>query len=284
MNAKDSQFIKEAVHMFHDPGVFAKSLGYLSGVVERKLKWLPNTVQTKVAVASTTAIEKCLKWSISSISESSNLQLTVQQGSSRAQKMGWLHTVAAGVSGGVSGFWGLPALVVELPFVTTVMMRSIAQIAQSYGYDIKDPAIQVECLLVFAHGGPTKADDDMETGYFSTKLAFGALSREAAQLISGLSAKDLVHAIDSKSIPILARLVAEIADVFGVRVSEKFMAQMTPLVGALGGAGINVIFTNYFSQIARFHFGLKRLEEIYGEEEVKSVYDRALAGLEASRR
>ena len=44
-----------------------------------------------------------------------------------------LFQVASGVTGGLSGFFGLGALAVELPVTTTLMLRSIAGIAVRFG-------------------------------------------------------------------------------------------------------------------------------------------------------
>ncbi len=47
-----------------------------------------------------------------------------------------VSTMAAGVTGGVSGFFGLAALPVELPVTTTLMLRAIADIARHNGEDL----------------------------------------------------------------------------------------------------------------------------------------------------
>jgi hypothetical protein len=49
------------------------------------------------------------------------------------------------------------------------------------------------------------------------------------------------------------------------------------LVGALGGATINVLFAEHFNAISRFHFGLRYLEHRWGEETVQAIYQEAVA-------
>ena len=55
---------------------------------------------------------------------------------------------------------------------------------------------------------------------------------------------------------------------------------MVPIAGAVGGAALNGYFTNFFNQIAYYHFGLRRLERIYGEEPVQDIYRAELRSLE----
>jgi hypothetical protein len=55
-------------------------------------------------------------------------------------------------------------------------------------------------------------------------------------------------------------------------VSEKFVAQSVPVIGAAGGAAINVMFMTHFQDLARGHFIVRRLERKYGAEHVRAVY------------
>jgi hypothetical protein len=70
------------------------------------------------------------------------------------------------------------------------------------------------------------------------------------------------------------RLIARIASRFGVVVSEKAAAEAVPIVGAAGGATINLLFINHFQSMARGHFIIRSLERKWGEEVVKKEYER----------
>jgi uncharacterized protein (DUF697 family) len=69
------------------------------------------------------------------------------------------------------------------------------------------------------------------------------------------------------------RLVSNIGSRFGVVISEEVAAKALPIIGAVGGGVINVIFMSHFQQMARGHFIILRLEKIYGTDVVKSHYD-----------
>jgi hypothetical protein len=70
----------------------------------------------------------------------------------------------SGVSGAVGGFFGLPALALELPVSTTLLLRAIADIARSEGEPIKSTESRLACLEVFALGGNSRSDDATESG------------------------------------------------------------------------------------------------------------------------
>jgi len=74
--------------------------------------------------------------------------------------------------------------------------------------------------------------------------------------------------------PVLVRLIAQIASRFGVVVTQKLAAQAVPVIGALGGAGVNYAFIDHFQEVARAHFTVRRLERRYGKDTVRAAYER----------
>jgi len=76
--------------------------------------------------------------------------------------------------------------------------------------------------------------------------------------------------------------MAQIASRFGVIVSQKLAAQAVTVVGAFGGAAINLAFTEHFQDVARGHFTVRRLERVYGAELVQAEYGRLKSDLAAA--
>ncbi len=177
----------------------------------------------------------------------------------------WWHKLAVGTTGALGGAFGLPALAIELPVSTTIMLRSIADIARSEGEDLKMPDARLQCVQVLALGGRSKSDDGTETGYFAARAAMANAVSEAAVHLAkkGLS---------QKGAPAIIRLITQIASRFSIVVSEKAAAQAVPLVGAFGGAVVNTLFIDHFQDMGRGHFIVRRLERLHGREEVKRVY------------
>ena len=58
------------------------------------------------------------------------------------------------------------------------------------------------------------------------------------------------------------------------REKEKAVAQAIPLLGAAGGATINLLFMDHFQHMARGHFIVRRLERAYGKELIRETYQR----------
>ena len=48
------------------------------------------------------------------------------------------------------------------------------------------------------------------------------------------------------------------------------------MIGAFTGATINALFTDFYQDMARGHFTVKRLEHKYGFEQVKDEYAQIL--------
>ena len=176
------------------------------------------------------------------------------------------HTLAVAVAGGAGGFFGLPGLMVELPVTTTVMLRSIADIARSEGESLHDPETALACLEVLAHGGRSVSDDGAESGYFAVRTAMAQQLSAAAHYVAA-------HGFASKGAPALVSLVSRIAAKFSVNVGEKLAVQAVPLVGAVSGATLNTLFMRHFQAMARGHFIVRRLERRFGAEAVRRAYD-----------
>lgn len=69
-------------------------------------------------------------------------------------------------------------------------------------------------------------------------------------------------------------MITQLAARFGVNVSEKVAAQAVPVIGAAGGAVINLLFIDHFQDMARGHFIVRRLERAYPPEMVREEYER----------
>ena len=145
-------------------------------------------------------------------------------------------------------------------------MRSIADIAQSEGDNVRYIETRLACLSVFALGGRAKSDDAAESGYFAARAALATAVSEATRY---LAEKGLGKA----GAPALVRLISLLAARFGVVVSEKAAAQAVPIIGAAGGALVNTIFIGHFQDMARGHFIVRRLERIHGTEPVRWAYE-----------
>ncbi len=248
--------LKSAKLLLESPGLAAKISSFVGTPIEKGFALLPKQWSAVVNDATRKAIETALK-----------VALWTMNDGKAASPSNWWHKLAAGASGAAGGAFGLAALSIELPVSTTIMLRSIADIARSEGEDLQAADAQLECVQVLALGGNSKSDDGTEIGYFAARAAMAKAVSEAAAHLAALG-------ITQHGSPALVRLIAQIAARFSIVVSEKAAAQAVPVVGAIGGAVINTLFIDHFQDMARGHFIVRRLERRHGVDEIKRLYDQ----------
>lgn len=247
--------LKSAKRLLESPGLAAKISSFVGTPIEKGFALLPKQWSTVVNDATRKAIETALKVAL----------WTMSDAKATSSPSNWWHKLAAGASGAAGGAFGLAALSIELPVSTTIMLRSIADIARSEGEDLKAADAQLECVQVLALGGNSNSDDGTEIGYFAARAAMAKAVSEAAAHLAA-------QGITQHGSPALVRLIAQIASRFSIVVSEKAAAQAVPVVGAIGGAVINTLFIDHFQDMARGHFIVRRLERLHGADEIKRVY------------
>ncbi len=248
--------LKRAKALLENPSLAARASAMLGAPIDRGMSMLPSRFQKTIHQASETAMMKALDVAVGSLNETA-----IKPSKNR------MHKFAAAASGAIGGAFGLAALAFELPISTTIMLRSIADIAKSEGENIQYIDTKLACLTVFALGGRSNKDDAAESGYFAARMAMAGAVTEATKY---LAEKGFTKA----GAPALVRLVSLISTRFGIVVSEKAAMQALPIIGAASGALINTLFIEHFQNMARGHFVVRRLEKIYGAEPVKLAYQQ----------
>lgn len=257
MDAGDYADLKQAKDLLENPGLAAKITNLLGLPVEKGFALLPDRWSEAVQRATRKSMRRALDFAVNTMKDSPG-----KPASNR------VHKLIVAADGAAAGAFGLPALVVELPVTTTVMLRSIADIARSMGESVRSIDSRLACLEVFALGGKPSKDNATETGYFAVRAALARTVSEAAQYIAE-------RGLAEEGAPPLVRLIVTLSSRFGLVVSEKVAAQAIPVIGAAGGALINTLFIDYFQGMARGHFTVRRLERIYGAAEVRHLYSEA---------
>jgi len=227
--------------------------------VTQLLRWMPGAISRQIHGAVQRALFQALKVAL----------YKLDSGFPEPGSLGF--KVMSGITGGVSGFFGAATLAVELPVTTTLMLRSIAGIARKEGEDLSRPGARLACLEVFALGqrtaGPGNGAASVEASYYAIRAVLSKTVSEAAQLFAE-------RTVARRSSPIIVELLTALGSRFGVVVSEKVAAAAIPVVGAIGGAAVNLAFMEHFQKLARAHFAIRRLERQHGPEEVRRVYEK----------
>ena len=256
LSTDDREALAAAVRRLEAPGFAGRIAAVAGGPVGLVARALPGPAAGVVARAAEGALTRALGIALFSL---------------RGQRFAGgriVHSALASASGAVGGAFGLPALAIELPVSTAIMLRAIAAIAREEGENLADRRSALACLEVFAlgHVGPT-GEEASEGGYFALRAV---LARSLALAADTVVNKGTMHGGSALSLRFLSPIVAR----FGAVVSQKLAAQAVAVLGALGGAAVNLAFIEHFQDLARGHFTVRRLERVYGAETVRAEYDR----------
>jgi hypothetical protein len=145
--------LRRAVVLLENPNLAARLAEYAGQPVDKLLGMMPRSASTQFNRAVELAMFNCLRLAIRSI----------DLGKTRPPSVN-ATSLLAGVSGGVSGFFGVAALAVELPVTTTLMLRAIADLARHNGEDLSTLEARLACVEVF---GLTNANSRkrLDVGY-----------------------------------------------------------------------------------------------------------------------
>lgn len=255
LSDSELQDLRLAKRLFENPGLAARLSDVVGAPIERGLDLLPKRWHAVVMETAGKAIQRALEVAIS----------TMDHGEPRAASNRW-HKLLVGATGAAGGAGGLPALSLELPLSTTIILRSIADIARAEGEDLRTADARVACVQVLALGGTSDRDDASETGYFAARAA---MAKAVSEAVRHIAEKGLTQ----QGAPAVLRLVTAVASRFSINVTEKAAAQAVPVVGAVGGAIINTLFIDHFQNMAQGHFIVRRLERVHGCEMIESAYE-----------
>ncbi|REJ73649.1 MAG: EcsC family protein [Planctomycetota bacterium] len=276
LTATELVTLENAVRQLETPRLASKLADAVGIPLTTLMGRLPDSVQKHVNGAAESALQKAL-----------NVALKTLNDEPADSPWNATHKIAVTLTGVAGGMFGAPALLAELPVTTTIMLRSIADIARSKGENLSDPAVRLACLEVFALGanGEDAPDDLVEraaeeteaeesllrASYFATRAA---LAQQVTVAVRSLSKGGAVEGSSA-----IAKLISKLAARFGLAVSEKAAAQAVPIVGAIGGGLVNIVFMDHFQDTAEAHFSVRKLERLYGDAVVREEYERLAAAI-----
>ncbi len=274
----EESFIQDAIQFLDQPSFLLRLANQLGRPMELALASISKKHQLTIRRATHVALSKGLRMVTRTIGHHATNTADLLQRQKVSTSIGRWHSAASFGIGAAGGLFGILSLPLELPLTTAIILRSVASIADECGMDLNDPQVQLECLYILTLGSPrTNKDDAMASAYWASRSAFATLASEAVSYLAGKSSRQISLEIQRSSAPVLVRFISQVAARFEIVVGEKAMAEALPLIGAIGGGVVNAAFTDYFSQAAKFHFGLRALEMAHGRNEVEKYYARLQA-------
>ena len=137
LEPEDHIALADAVNTLESPGLAIQITDILGVPIEYGVGKLPAAVSRRISETTNSALRTAFRVAISTMNN--------DRGTAPSKGM---HKMLATLSGAVGGAFGLPALAVELPVSTTIILRSMADIARGQGENIRDIDTQLACLEV----------------------------------------------------------------------------------------------------------------------------------------
>ncbi|KWE66667.1 peptidase [Burkholderia ubonensis] len=261
LSADDRDALRRAKQVLESPSLTMKLTSLLGAPIEKMIGRLPDFATGKINDATQLALRKCLNLALRTLGKP-----PAPDADAHDKPSNLLHKLAVATTGAAGGAFGFVALPVELPVTTTLIFRSVCDIARSEGEDLSSVDAQLQCLAVLGMGGnPDKNEEDADLGYFVLR---GALAQAISKASSDITSKG----VGAHGSAALFRLVQTVASRFSVQVTEQMAAKSIPAIGAVLGATVNTLFIDHFQQMAHGHFTVRRLERKYGAAAIEAAY------------
>ncbi len=244
-----------------EPGVVSKTFGKLLSPVGKLIsvvvpeKVIESAINAANAAAQylTDTADVLRDGNVESIEElrTKDLKLCDQMADS-------VHNWAVGIAtaeGVAGGFVGLPGLVADIPFITTLALRTIHKIGVCYGYvaganNEEEEKAFVLGVLAAANASTLgeKASFILGLKQISLLIQRNAWKKLAEMGTANLLAKSIVS-------------VRQAAKLIGVNLTKRKASQSIPFIGGAVGAALNASFINDIAWAARRSYQRRWLED-----------------------
>lgn len=263
----DHQDLTQAVRLLESPSILSRLTSLTDSSIKTTINKLPASAIKILNNVAEASLKKAAKLAFISMGNKPSLPASSK-----------LHKLLAATAGAAGGAFGSSSLLLELPISTTIIMRAVADIARSEGFNLQDITTQHYCIEVFALATDKPNDDSAEAGYYMTRgfltQSMQHLNNHLSKMATTQTTQTINAAGNSHGGKWLEAIISKVTRKFGLVITHKLAAQAIPVIGAVTGATINTLFINFYQDMARGHFIVKRLEKKYGVEVVKDEYQK----------
>ena len=169
-----------------------------------------------------------------------------------------VHNWAVGIAtaeGVAGGFVGLPGLAADIPFITTLALRTIHKIGVCYGYvaDVSNAEEEKAFVLGVLAAANASTLGEKASFILGLKQISLLIQRNAWKKLAEMGTANLL----AKSIV----SVRQAAKLIGVNLTKRKASQSIPFIGGAVGAALNASFINDIAWAARRSYQRRWLEE-----------------------
>ena len=244
-----------------EPGVVSKTFGKLLSPVGKLIsvvvpeKVIESAINAANAAAQylTDTADVLRDGNVESIEElrTKDLKLCDQMADS-------VHNWAIGIAtaeGAAGGFVGLPGLAADIPFITTLALRTIHKIGVCYGYMADASNAEEEKAFVLGVLATANASTLGEKASFILGL------KQISLLIQRNAWKKLAEMGTANFLAKSIVSVRQAAKLIGVNLTKRKASQSIPFIGGAVGAALNASFINDIAWAARRSYQRRWLED-----------------------
>ena len=169
-----------------------------------------------------------------------------------------VHNWAVGIAtaeGVAGGFVGLPGLAADIPFITTLALRTIHKIGVCYGYvaDVSNAEEEKAFVLGVLAAANASTLGEKASFILGLKQISLLIQRNAWKKLAEMGTANLL----AKSIV----SVRQAAKLIGVNLTKRKASQSIPFIGGAVGAALNASFINDIAWAARGSYQRRWLED-----------------------
>lgn len=142
------------------------------------------------------------------------------------------HIGIATAEGGAAGFFGLPALVVDVPALVLLALRMVRQIGCEYGYDA-DTEEERQFVLSTVSAASANSQAEKITAMTINAYLINLISKTTWK---AMGAKATASAVSGEAAVIATK---QLAKQLGINITKRSALAAIPVIGAGVGAGFN---------------------------------------------
>ena len=161
-----------------------------------------------------------------------------------------VHNWAVGLAtaeGGITGFFGLPGLVADVPLVISFALRTIHRVGLCYGFEMKTEPDRRFVLGILAASGANSIEEKI-AALATLRSIEVTLTKQTWRKMAEQAAKEVL----SKEAGLLA--VRNLAKQLGINLTKRKALQSIPYIGAGVGASVNAWYIRDVGWAARRAF------------------------------